>query len=550
MKKRRVIALLMVLAMVLACFSGREMMKAADGDNIIVPVAGTSMIYTMAAGETKHVVIPVRLASWEYTVDTASIIVMVESDDNLFEMTEAILTRENVPSGDPVGLNSYQVTNVEFDLKVKDTAKIGPHTGKVKFYLSGTHYTEYSTETIPSPVEIPFTIRVNREKAPIQLVVDNFKYDEQAAAVGSNFTLEFDAKNEGEIAALNTYMSIDYGSSGIVPNYSVKDIKIGDMKDKASSHQSLSVRVLPDAKPGMYPITVNYTYKNADGDDGQNSCTLYVNIIAVSTAASDDAKLTAQAIRLNDEVEVNNPYNVVVSVENIGKQTAKNIVAKVAEEGGIGASTGILPDYATTGVSGGSLKAGGKIELTLPLSVTKSASAGLHELSVQVSYEDSKGNTVTTVGKVYLTVLVPEKQEVKNDVVISQMTQEPAAPMPGDILTVNFLVTNNGSNDIKDLQIAGDGLSSNGFEPLTADVKHEIGDLAVGDSQQVTMQFRLGSGIPEGMNELKLVMDYVDAEGASQSEPKTVYILNVTKETEEQVKNNIEITNISQNRAT
>ena len=121
--------------------------------------------------------------------------------------------------------------------------------------------------------------------------------------------------------------------------------------------------------------------------------------------------------------------------------------------------------------------------------------------------------------------------------------------MPGDILTVNFLVTNNGSNDIRDLKIAGNELSSNGFEPLTADVKYEIGDLAVGESQQVKMQFKLGSGIPEGMNELKLEMTYEDAEGAAQSEAKTVYILNVTKETEEQVKNNIEITNISQSPA-
>ncbi len=31
MKKRRVLALLLVLAMVLACFSGREMMKAEIG---------------------------------------------------------------------------------------------------------------------------------------------------------------------------------------------------------------------------------------------------------------------------------------------------------------------------------------------------------------------------------------------------------------------------------------------------------------------------------------------------------------------------------------
>ncbi len=546
MRKSRFLALLMVLAMVISCFSGRITANAEDG--IIVPVAGTSTIYTMAAGETRHIVIPVRLASWEYTIDTASIIAMVESDDDIFEMTEATLTRENTPAGDAVGLNSYMATNIEFDLKLKDTAKIGVHTGKVKFSFTGVKYTEYSTETISS-AEIGFTIRVNKEKAPAQVVVDNFEYDEQSAAVGSNFSLEFDVKNEGEIAAMNTYMSIDYGSTGIVPNYSIESMKVGDLTEKMSRHQSLSVRVLPTAEAGMKSITVHYEYKDADGKDYTVSRTVYINIIAVSTAASDDAKLTAQSVKLNDEVEVDNPYNVVVSVENIGKETAKNIVARIAEDGGVGASTGILPDYATAGVEGGSLRAGETKQITLPLSVTKSASAGLHELSVQVSYEDSKGNTVTTVAKVYLTVLVPEKQEVKNDVSISQMVQSPAAPMPGDILTVDFVVTNNGSNDIKELVISGDGLSSASFEPLTADANHAVGDLAVGESRQVTMQFKLGSGIPEGMNELKLLISYVDAEGAAQSEPKTVYILNVTKETQEQLKNNIEITNITQSPA-
>lgn len=546
MKKSKFLALLMILAMVISCFGGRVAAKAED--NIITPVAGTSTIYTMAAGEIRHIVIPVRLSSWEYTIDTASIIAMVESDDDIFEMTEAVLTRENVVAGSEVGLNNYQTTNIEFDLKIKDTAKIGVHTAKVQFSFTGVKYSEYSTDPINSAT-VPFTIRINKEKAPAQLTVDNFAYDEQSAAIGSNFNLEFDIKNEGEIGALNTYMSIDYGTSGIVPNYTVESIKAGDFSGNASKHQTLPVKVLPDAEPGMKSITVRYEYKDADGKDYTASRTVYVNIIAVSTAASDDAKLTAQAANLNDEVEINNAYNVEIEIENIGKENAKNIVAKIAENGGIGASTGILPDYATTGVAAGSLKAGEKKKITLPLSITKSASAGLHELSVQVSYEDSKGNTVTTVAKVYLTVTVPEKQEVKNDVVISRMTQSPANPMPGDILTVDFVVTNNGSDDISDLTLYGEELSSNGFEPLTADVKHKLGVLAQGESQQVTMQFKLGSNIPEGMNELKIAASYVDAKGNAQSETTTVYILNVTKQTQEQLKNSIEISNISQSPA-
>ena len=546
MKKRRVLALLLVLAMVLACFSGREMMKAAEGEGIIIPTVGTSTNFKMAAGETKHVVIPVRLASWEYTINSSDIVVLVRPDDsNVFELTEAVLTRENVPAGDPVGINSYQTTNVEFDLKIKDTAQIGSYQGNIEFTFSGTYYTENEPMDIKG-AKIPIDIYVNKQKDAAQIVANNFTYQKSSAVAGATFDIEFDARNEGEITALNTIMSIEC-DAGIVPNYSVKKIKVGDMAGKANKHQTLSLRVLSDTKPGQYTIKVNYEYKDADGEAKTDTSEFFVDILDNSNADSDDAKLVAQAAKLNDEKQIDNPYDAVITIENIGKKTAKNIVVEFQE--GVGTSSNILPNYPTTGVEAGNLKPGDKKEVKLPLYVTKSASEGLKELKAKVSYEDSKGNIISTTTSVYLTVVVPEKQEVKNDVVISQMTQEPAAPMPGDILTVNFLVTNNGSNDIRDLKIAGNELSSNGFEPLTADVKYEIGDLAVGESQQVKMQFKLGSGIPEGMNELKLEMTYEDAEGAAQSEAKTVYILNVTKETEEQVKNNIEITNISQSPA-
>ncbi len=169
---------------------------------------------------------------------------------------------------------------------------------------------------------------------------------------------------------------------------------------------------------------------------------------------SSSAQSLAQAAKLNDEKQIDNPYDAVITIENIGKKTAKNIVVEFQE--GVGTSSNILPNYPTTGVEAGNLKPGDKKEVKLPLYVTKSASEGLKELKAKVSYEDSKGNIISTTTSVYLTIVVPEKKEQTNDILISQITQEPAAPMPGDILTVNFLVTNNGSNDVKGLQITGD----------------------------------------------------------------------------------------------
>lgn len=552
MKRKRFLALLLVLAMGIACFSGRVVAKAADTNVIKLVKGAASTIYRMEAGETKHIIIPVCLSNWEYVIDTPSIMVMVESKDDIFEMTEAVLTRDNIPIGEAVGLNSYQTTNVEFDIKIKDTATLGKHEAELKFTYQGQRYTENGDVTLEGETIIPFTIRITKEKSPAQLIANNFKYQKQSAVVGSTFDIEFDAINAGEITALNAKMTLEC-AGGIVPNYSIKEIQIGDMEQQASKHQKLSLRVLPDTKPGNYVIKVNYTYKTADGEEKTGDFTeFYIDIIDATTAESDDAKVVVEAVNLNDEIQVENPYDLVVSVENVGKETAENIIVKI--EAGIGQTTGILPNYETNGVQGGDLKPGEKKEITLPLYITKGADANLKEFEVKVSYEDSKGNILPASTKAYLTTTVPEKQEPKNDVVLSQIVQSPAEPMSGDILTLDFVVTNNGDNDVTDLTIYGDDLSSASFEPLTADVKHKVGNLAVGESQPVTLQFKVGSAIPEGTNalKLKLIVSYVDANGDTHNgkdTPQEINILNVTKQTEEQTKDNIEITNISQSPA-
>lgn len=547
MKKRKFLALLLLCAMIVSCF-GNGIIAKAEGDFITV-AGGTSTLYNMQPGEKTHFKIPVKLANFNYGItDSSSIAVMVKSPDGIFDTTEAVLTRDNTAPGSAIGLSAYNETNVEFDITLKDTVKIGAYTAEIDFKFSGY---DYANEMPVNSATISFTIRVQSEKAPAQLTVDSFDYDEEIAAVGAAFDLNFDVKNEGEIAALNTYVTVDYTGSGLVPNYTMESIKVGDLKAGEKKSQKLSVKVLPNAEAGMKTITIKYTYKDADGNSYSTERVVYVNILASSTAPSDDAKLTARTVELNAEVNVDTQYNLAVELQNIGEKAAKNITVMIPENGGIGAATGILPAYDAAGVSLKTLGQGERQTVYLPISITKSASAGLQEMTVQVTYEDSEGKVLTTVAKAYITVIVPEQKpdEVKNDVVISNMTQSPAQPIAGDILTLTFTITNNGNKDITDLVLYGEDLSSSSFEPLTADVKKSVGNLAQGESCEVTMYFRLGSSIPEGMNELKLAAAYVDANGTSQKESTTVYILNVKQITQEQVKNSVTISNITQSPA-
>lgn len=545
MKKRKIFALLLSFVMLFSCFSMPVTAKAAED---IITMTAVSSVYDMVPGETVHFKIPVKLSSYNYMIDNNTIIAMVTSEDGIFTTTEAKLTREGATDNSQIGLSAVVTTDVEFDLTLKDSVKIGLYTAEIQFKFDGTEWDYYSsTGTAITGASVPFTIRVMQEKSPAQLTVDNFSYEESMAAVGATFDLDFDIKNEGEIKAYNTYVTVEYGATGMIPNYTMESIKLGDIAAGESKTQKLSVRVLPTAEEGLKTLTVRFDYKDVDGKEYSVSRNLYVNLLASSTAPEDNAKLTAQAAILNAEVNMSTDYNLVIQLENVGPKTARNIKVIIPDNGGVGASTGILPKYPAEGISVENIKPHQTGSVEIPLSITKSAAAGLQELTVQVTYEDSEGRSLATSVKTYITIMPQEDAEaVTNDVVITNVTQSPEQPVAGDILTLTFNVANNGNKDITNLVLYGEDLSSNGFEPLTADVKHHVGNLAQGTSKEVTMYFKLGSQITAGMNQLKLAASYVDANGTTQKETTTIYILNVKQVSVEQVKNSILIHSISQ----
>lgn len=555
MKTRKIFAVLLACAMVLAGIGGSVTAKAESTGDYVIMTPGAQSIYPVVAGGTLHFQVPVQLTTNALTF-ASDVFVTVESANNLFDNAEGKLTKGDKKNNGLKILPEYPIqgvdnqTYVEFDLTIRDTAKIGTYDAAIKLQFSAMTWDSYG-EVIPiSGATIPFKLRVIGEKAPAQMTVSNMTYEQKEAVIDGIFDLSFDTQNMGDISAVNTFLSMDFGDSGIVPNYSTPNMQLGDIGAHESKHHKLSLRVLPTAEAGLKTITMVYTYKNAEGESYTSSVSQYINIIKAAEVEKKEAKLTAQAKRLESEIKTDSRCVIEVTIENIGAQTAKNVTVTIPENGGIGAAAGILPGYVENEIQVSDIKPGEKKTVSLPLLVTKSASEGIHEINAEINYENSKGIVQTAAVKTYLTIAAPEKQpEVKNDLVISQITQYPEAPVAGETMSVSFLVTNNGNNDISNLVIYAEGLSNNGFEPLTADAKYKVGMLAPGESSEVSLYFRLGNGISEGMNELHIAVAYTDADGASRKEETTVYVLNVKQVTKEQIKNSIAISNISQSPA-
>ena len=368
---------------------------------------------------------------------------------------------------------------------------------------------------------------MTKEKAPIQIAVNDVTYNEDAAAVGDTFNLSFNAKNEGEIASLNTYVSIDYSDTGMIPAYSVESMKLGDLAAGQSASVDVPIKVLSTATEGLKKLTATFTYKDSDGNEGTVTKSFYVTVKKTSTEVSENAKLTVSTNARSDEVDPGMVYEVKTTISNIGKALAKDI--KVTLGDGVGVASGVLPNFSTDSISVSDLNKGESAQISIPLLVAKTAEKGLKEITINVTYTDEQKTERTATAKAYLTVLgtAEEESEVKNEIEISNVSQSPASPSVGDTVTVSFTITNHGNGIASGLKVFGKDLSSDGFEPLDSMASKKIGDLAAGQSSQVSMQFRVGNGIPEGLNALKLGYSYTDQKKAAQEGETTVYILQI-----------------------
>ena len=153
-------------------------------------------------GEAVHVKLPVRAING-YIFDP---LIRVDTNDMPFTVSNISYTAEgNTPENPPAGISDYEVTYIEFDVKVKESAKISRNKLKVSVEFTAVDHDDGSVD--PFTLELPTAyLVINKEKEPAQLTVDNIEFND--AIIGNDTKLSFLIKNEGEITARDAYFSI------------------------------------------------------------------------------------------------------------------------------------------------------------------------------------------------------------------------------------------------------------------------------------------------------------------------------------------------------
>ncbi|GAA4655077.1 hypothetical protein GCM10023142_22150 [Anaerocolumna aminovalerica] len=516
-KARKILMLIVIFALIISNLSGTSLsVKAATTS---LSFSGEVKDIVGIPGKTVHVKLPVRAIGGYISEPRIS----VNTKDAPFSAENITLSAEGYSTSNPPQGIYAATTYIEFDLKVKETAKIG--TYPLKIDVKFMDYSDEEEKMKEITLQVPsLDVVISEEKEPIQLTVDNVVFDN--AIIGNDTELSFVIKNEGEVTALNTRFSVEgYEAAGISPKYSKLNQEAG-YNGKLSAGESyqvkLPVRILSTATAGSKTLTINMTSKDIDGAEAPKvENKIYINIDENSNAPKIEIDSTKHA----GELKAGSTFNLVTTLRNTGASEAKDIEVEIE---GLGVES-FLPNYTTKTVKIGNLKQNKKIDAKVPLIVSKEAKGGLKTVTVKISYKDNKGNSYTATNVLYLEVTAADgvSSEGKPNIVISNVTQSPNSPNAGGRVDITFDLINKSKIDIHEIKIVATNLSNTNFSPVNSDPYQYLEKLEGGKKARITMPLLVSNEAAEGVHTLEIKCEYKDNSGTPQSDPATIYVLDV-----------------------
>ncbi|MBH1941697.1 hypothetical protein I5677_12415 [Mobilitalea sibirica] len=488
MKLKRIFVAIIAIVLIVSGMMGNSNMAKAAGEPKVILGDGSND-YIAKAGETVTLKVPIKVT--ENVIYDPKVTLKDSNTDSPFSYSHPKLMMES--GGDVISINPYSKAFVEFDVTAKETAKIKSYP--VQLEISGIYY-YFDKVTVTSTIDLD--INILEEKIPAQLTVKGATLKDTVA--GSDTDLAFEVKNEGEIMARNTYLSVQYGESGIVQRYSVDDMKIGDLKPGEKQIVTLPVTILPTTTTGKKSLTINFSYKNLEGAELTESRNVTIGVEENHNAPNIDI----QSITYKGELKPGDDFILIASLQNVGLSTAEEVEVSV-DNASIGVES-FIKNYFTDELYVGTIKADNTKDAKIPLIVSKQAAGGFKELKINITYKDEFGILYSSTKTIYPEVIGGASGD-KPSIVVSGVKQSPAVPKAGEKLEVSFDLENKSSVDVTELKILTE-LSGNTFIPQESVPYQYVEILKGGEKKRVTIPLEVSESITEGLNHLTLNIAY------------------------------------------
>lgn len=492
MKKRFkcLLTAIMTLAILLSGAIGTGVQDAAAAQEIAL--IGDSE-FEVTPGQTKQIKLSVTALTSYIPYPVISI---TSGNNGLFSFSKPKM----IFNGDEVAsLYMGNPTDLLFDVTVDETAAIGSYTANINFKYDAMGTVGDSTVSIK--------LKVTKEKTPAQLTVSNVVLSSNSK--GSNSNLLFTVKNEGELTAKNAYMILNFGDDGddIEEKYTVKNIKLGDVKPGDAVDLELPISILPTATAGRKKITANFDYKYSDGSDKSSKYDFYINIADV-VQVTKLPKLVITNVSFGNNLQPGDDFILKVKLKNIGGAEAGSV--SVAVDSSSISASGIIKNYYMAGIAVDDISKSEEVIAEIPLKIAKSSTGGLLPVKLVITYTDSADNSYTFDDTVYVEVATVVVETDTPNLVISNVKQNPSKPVAGDEIEISFDLENKSKVDAKELKVYVEGFSEDTFIPVNPDPYQYFNKLKGGEKMRVTIPLLLSEQIPDGLNNVKVKIVYND----------------------------------------
>lgn len=494
MKMKRIFVAVLTLAIIATGVLGNSYIaKAESGPSIVFSEKDYNLV--VVPGETTHITLPIKAISQFILEPKAKL--EDKSADSPFTLSDPVLITDYKAEANSIPTNA--TTYVEFDVTTNETANIKAYP--ITLEVAGLHVTP-GGEITSGTYTLDFKLKVLEEKSPAQLTVSDVAF--YKAIVGSEMELSFKVKNEGEITARSTYITMNYGDTGIIKNYNNDNIKVGEIGPGQEQEVNLKLKVKPAATSGSKALTVNFKYKDVEGKESTSSSTINVDV-----AENKDApNLEIQDIEYSESIKPGDEFVLKAILRNFGATTANGIEVTVVSENS--ETDSFIKNYYTDYIKVEDIKPNAKKQVEIPLILAYSASGNVGKLKVNLTYKDRLGVTYTESKILSLNVAAEGN---KASIIVSNVDQSPAQPSAGENFKIAFDFVNKGTADITELKITP-AYSPDTFMPQNSDPYQYVDRVKAGEKIRVNLPLIVSDNIPEGLN--NLTIDFTYAGGGSE----------------------------------
>ncbi|MGB8220816.1 MAG: NEW3 domain-containing protein [Methanoregula sp.] len=302
---------------------------------------------------------------------------------------------------DPQNLGDLQspgMSTASFTAKITSDATLGEYTIPLTVqykYLSNSLAYQPTSETIqdqytPVTVTIPLTIKI---KPVVQIAVLNADAPDLVAGMEGyvNLTIKNIGYEDGKQATVTIKR---HGNSAVIPTDD--NVYIGDFPRDGIVTCLYKVAVSSDAQQQSYPIDVDVTYTNAEGD----TVTSVIDTVGVPV----ENKLSFVVVSPPAVVTQGSTSVITVVYQNAGSVTANQAQARLSAVDPLSSSD--------TNAYLGDIPPGGNVTAQYAITAASGAAPGTYALDTEIRYRDALDNSqISDTFKAPVTVVAQPASE-------------------------------------------------------------------------------------------------------------------------------------------